>query len=95
MHQLQKFVKYDEFKVALDAFARETFTVWLLVDSLYTNEPKTQYKRATCKCVHYKKEEAIKSKGNCIRPNQHYSAKGCEVIIKVTINGRKWCMQRP
>ena len=75
MHQLKKFVKYDDFKVALDVFAKETFTIWSLVDSLYTGETKTQYKRATFKCVHYKKEGAIKSKGNCIRPNQHYSAK--------------------
>ena len=89
MHQLKKFVKYDDFKVALDVFAKETFTIWSLVDSLYTDETKTQYKRATFKCVHYKKEEAIKSKGNCIRPNQHYSAKGCEAIIKVNLKANE------
>ena len=61
MHQLKKFVTYDDFKVALDVFAKETFTIWSLVDSLYTGETKTQYKRATFKCVHYKQEEAIKS----------------------------------
>jgi hypothetical protein len=75
--------------VALDVFAKETFTVWPLADSLYTNETKTQCKRATFKFVHYKKEEAIKSKGNCIRPNQHYSAKGCEAVIKVNTNTGK------
>ncbi len=84
MHHLQQFNSYDDFKSAFDKLATETFTVWTLVDSLYTDATKTQYKRATFKCVHHKKEEEIKSKGKCLRPNQKYNAKGCEAAIKVS-----------
>jgi hypothetical protein len=82
MQPIQRFNTFEDFQVA--HLSQETTTIWTVGD-IYTDETKSQYKRVTFKCVHDKKEEAIKSRGNCNRPNQQYQAKGCEAVIKENV----------
>ena len=86
---MQRFNTFEDFQVTLEHLSQETFTVWTVVDSLYTDETKSQYKRVTYKCAHNKKEEAIKSRGNCIRSNQQYQAKGCEAVVKFNLKAKE------
>ena len=48
------------------------------------NDDKTNYKRLNFKCIHYRDENCIKSKGTGDRPNQAYYANCCPAYLNLS-----------